>query len=73
MGRLIGYPKVKRTKIIIIRNPIVLKAVIICDSNYATDMKTRKSASNILATLGVTLLTCSSETQRTIKLVSTEA
>ena len=31
LGRLIGYIKGKETKVTIIRNPKVLKAVILCD------------------------------------------
>ena len=73
LGRLIGCLKGKETKGIIIRKPKVLKAVMFCDSDYATDKETRKSVSSLVATLGVTLLTCSSKTQRTVTLSSTEA
>ena len=31
LGRLIGYPKGKDTKFIILRKPKVLKAIIFCD------------------------------------------
>ena len=50
-----------------------MKAVIFCDSNYATDKGTRKSVSGLVATLGGTLLTCPSNTQRTVILSRTEA
>ena len=58
LGRLIGYPKGKETKGIIISKPKVLKSVMFCDSNYATDKETRKSVSGLFVTLGGTLLTC---------------
>ena len=45
----------------------------LCDSNYATDKETRKSVSGLVATLGGTLLTLSSKTQRTVTLSRTEA
>ena len=73
LGRLIGYLKGKQTKGVIIRKPKVLKEVMFCDSNYATDKETRKSVSGLVATLGGKLLTCSSKTQRTVTLSSTEA
>ena len=73
LGRLIGYLKGKETKGIIIRKPKVLKAVMLCDPNYATDKETGKSVSDLVATLGGTLLTCLSKTQRTATLSSTEA
>ena len=57
LGLLIGYLKSKETKGIIIRNPKVMKLVIFCDSNYATDKDTRKSVSGLVATLEGTLLT----------------
>ena len=57
LGRLIVYLKGKETKGIIIRNPKVMKLVIFCDSNYATDKDTRKSVSGLVATLEGTLLT----------------
>ena len=43
-----------------------------CDSNYATYKETRKSVSGLAATLGGTVLTCLSETQRTVTLSITE-
>ena len=72
LGRLIGYLKFKETKGIIVRKPKVLKAVMFCDSNYATYKETIKSVSGLVTTLGRTLLTCSSKTQRTVTLSSTE-
>ena len=72
MGRFIGCLKGRETKVIIIRKPKVLKAVMFCDSNYATDKETRNSVSGLLATLGGTLLPCSSKTQRTVTLSRTE-
>ena len=68
---LIGYLKGKEPKCIIIRNPKVLKPVMFCDYNYATDKDTRKSVSGLVATFGGTLLTCLSKTQRTVTLSST--
>ena len=58
LGCLIGYLKVKETKFIIIRNPKVLKALMFCDSNCATEKETRKSVSGLVVTLGGTLLIC---------------
>ena len=51
LGRLLGYVKRKDTKGIIIRNTKVPKAVMFCDSNYATDKETRNSISGLVATL----------------------
>ena len=59
LGHLIVYIKVKEAKGIILRKPKVLKAVMFCDSNYATDNNTRKIISGFVATLSWTLLTCS--------------
>ena len=73
LGRLIGYIKGKQTKCIIIRNPKVMKAVMFCYSKYATDKDTRKSVSGLVSTLGGTLLTCLSQTHRTVTLIITEA
>ena len=73
IGTFIGYIKGKETKGIITRKPMVLKAVMFSNSNYATDKETRKSVSGLVDTLGGTLLTCSSKTQRTVTLISTEA
>ena len=73
LRRFIGYLKGKETKVIVIRKPKVQKAFMFCESNYATDKETRKSVSGLVDTLGGTLLTCSSKTQRTVTLISTEA
>ena len=73
LGRLIGYLKGKETKGIIIRNPKVMKLVIFCDSNYATDKDTRKSVSGLVATLEGTLLTYFSKTHRNLTLSCIEA
>ena len=43
-----------------------------CDSNYAMNKEIRKSVSGIVTTIGVTLLTCSSETHRTSTFISKE-
>ena len=72
-GRLIGYLKGKETKSIFNRNPKVIKSVMFCYYNYATDKETRKSFIVLVATLGGTLLKCYSNTQRTVTLSSTEA
>ena len=69
----IGYLKGKDTKGITIRNTKVLKAVMFCDSSYATDKDVRKTVSDLVTTLGGTLLTCLSKTHRTVTLISTEA
>ena len=66
------YIKSKETKEIIIINPKFLKALIFCDSNYATAKETRNSVSILVATLGGTLITRSSKTQRTVTLIITE-
>ena len=73
MGSFIGYLKGKETKGIIIRKPEVLKAVMFCDSNYATEKDKRKSVSGLVDTLAGTLLTFSSKTNRTVTRISTEA
>ena len=72
LGRLIGYIKFKYPKGIIIKKPKLLKEVMLCDSNYDTDKETRNSVSGLLDTIGGTLLTCSSKTQRTVTLSRTE-
>ena len=69
-GSIIGYLKGKEIKYIFIRKPKVLKAVMFCNSNYATDKDTRNSASGIVATLVGALLMCSSKTKRTVALIS---
>ena len=73
MGPFIGYLKGKEAKGIIIRKPEVLKAVMFCDLNYATDKETINSVSGLVATLGGILLMCSSKTHRTVILIGTEA
>ena len=73
LGRLIGYLKGKYTKGIIIIKTNVLKAVLFCDSNYATYKETRNSVCGLVATLGGTLPTCSSKTKNTVTLRNTEA
>ena len=69
-GRLLGYIKGKETKGIIIINHKVLKAVMFCDSNYATEKETRKSVSGLVSTLASTLITFLSKTQTTVTLSS---
>ena len=44
-----------------------------CDSNYTTDKNTRNSVSGLVATLGGTLLMCSSNTQSTVTLIITDS
>ena len=73
LGSLIGYLKGKETKGIIIRKPKVMKSVMFCDSNYATDKETRDSVSGLVAKLVGTPLMCLSKTQRYVTLSSTEA
>ena len=70
LGNLIVYLKGKENKGIVIRNPKVLKAIIFCDSNYATDNDTRKSVNSLVDTCGGTLITRLSKTQRTMTLIS---
>ena len=72
LGRFIGYLKGNNTKAIIVRKSKFIKAVMFCDSNYATNKETINIVSSIVTLLGGTLLNCSSNTQRTITLVSTE-
>ena len=50
-----------------------MKLVMFCDYNYTTEKETRKSVGGLVATLGGTLLTRLSKTQRTATLSSTEA
>ena len=73
LGRLIGDIKVKDTKFVFIRKSKVLKAVIFCESNYATDKETRNSFRSLFTTIVGTLLTFLSKTQRAVTLNSTEA
>ena len=73
LGHLIGYLKGKETKSIVIREPNFLKAIMFCYYNYATDKDTRKSVRGLFATLGGTLITCLSKTQRIFVLISTES
>ena len=73
LRRLIGYLKGKYTKHIVITKPKVLRAVVFCDSNYATYKETRNSVSGLFATLGRTLLTHLSKTQNNVTLRRTEA
>ena len=73
LGRLIAYIKGKYNKGIVIRNPKVIKYVMFCDSNYATEKETRKSVSRLVTTLGGKPLTFYSYTQRTVTLNITEA
>ena len=70
---MIGYLKVKKTKVVIVRNPKVLKTVMFCDSNYDTNKEKINSVRILGATLGVTILTCQQKTQSTITLSSAEA
>ena len=72
LGYIIGYLKGKNKEGIIIRKPKVLKAVMFWDSNYATDKETINIVINLAATLGLSLLTCSLETHRTVTLRSIE-
>ena len=53
-----------RKKYIVAIKPKVLKYIIFCDSNYATDNETRNSFSGLVTTLLGTLLTYSSKTHR---------
>ena len=59
LGSFIGYLKIKETKGIVIRNPKVLKAVMFCELNYATEKEIGNNISGLVATLGRKLLTCS--------------
>ena len=54
--------KRKETKIIIVKNTNVTKAVMFCCYNYATDTETIKFVKGLVATLGGTLLTYLSNT-----------
>ena len=72
LRRFIGDLKGKEIKVIIIRKPKVMKAVMFCDLNYATEKETRKSVSGLVAILLRILPTCLSETQRNVTLISTE-
>ena len=57
LGRLIGYLKGKRIIGITVINTKVIKEVMFCDSNYATNMETGKNVRGLVAKLGGTLLT----------------
>ena len=58
LGRLIGYLKGKDIKGIITRKTKVIKAIMFCDYNYATNKETRKRVSGLFDKLGGILLTC---------------
>ena len=58
LRRLIGYLKGKETKVIFNRNHKVIKTVMFCDFNYATEKDTRNSVIGLVAKLGRSLLTC---------------
>ena len=73
MGCLINYLKGKYIKGIFIRESKVLKDVMFCDYSYTPDKVTRNSVSGLVTTLGSTLLTRSSKTQRTVTVSITEA
>ena len=73
LGCLIIYLKGKKVKVIIIRKPKVLKAVMFCDSNHSIEKETIKSVSGLVATLGWTLITCFSKTHTTVTMSITEA
>ena len=49
-----------------------IKAVMFCDSNYAKNKETRNSVRDIVYILEVALIMCSSNTQNTITLSSTD-
>ena len=70
LRNLIGYLKGKKTKVIIIRKPKVLKVVMFSDSNYVTDKETKNISRGTVFTLVGTLPTCSSKTRRTVTLSS---
>ena len=72
LGSLIVCLNGKDTRVTIIRKPKVLKAVMFCDSDYSIDKETRNHVSDLVATLGRTVLTCLSKTQRTVTLISTK-
>ena len=72
MERLIVYLKGNYTNEIIIIKPKVMKAVMFCDLDYATEKDTIKSVICLVTTLGGTLLTYFSKTQSTVTLSSTE-
>ena len=51
LGHIIVYIKYKDSKVIVIRNPKVLKAVMFCDYNNATDKERIKSVSDLVTTI----------------------
>ena len=55
---LIGYLRGKEIKCIFNRNTKVIKYVMFCNSNYATDKETRNSVIVLVTTLGGTILKC---------------
>ena len=71
LGCLIGYIRGKETKRIVITKTKVLKSVIFSDSNNAIEKETRNIVSGLVTTPGGTLITCLSNTQRTVTLIST--
>ena len=73
LGPLIGYLKGEETKFITVRKPKVPKAVMLFDSNYATNKETRKSVSGLVSKLGGTIIMCYLKTQGMITISSTEA
>ena len=73
MGRLVGYIASKHYDGIIYRKPKSLKPVTLVDSEYGANTDHRKSVSSGLSTVGGTLVSFESRTQRCQTLSSTEA
>ena len=71
-GILIVYLKGKEIKGINIRKRKFCKVVMFCKYNYYTNKETRNIVRCLVATLGGTLLKCSSKTQRKTMISITE-
>ena len=52
LGNLNGYLKGKETKLITAINPKVIKAILLCDSNYDTNTETRNGIIGLIPILG---------------------
>ena len=74
MDRMIGYLKSKKEHVLYYRKPSELRIIAYVDSNFATNLDTRRSVTGTIMTLGGgSLLQWVSKTQHSVTLSSTEA
>ena len=73
MNRIVGYLKGKKLHGLIMLRPECLTVINYCDASYTTDKDSRRSVSGMVCTLGGLVVNCSSRTQKTCTLSSTES